>query len=377
MKPKTLLLAATLSCIFLNHHATAQVSVEEAMARKHPDCKDVFLNAIDIIPQLYKEKSFDSLQKAIDIWKSTCGSLLEVRYTEILLAIERSSFNTVAPDSGLVELLQSYSFAYKNYSRYNTYFGTTSSFYKLSSTWARLLLERANLSVNEKFVCNVFAGNISNPEKEIKQHKDEYKLLFNLLNKNFADQKKRGSTEYTIISGIWSPTGNASLLGVHPSIGLQLGGRFDRHQIDLTMQVRFLKSANTYTVKRNNSLYDLDHYIGGYIGLDYNYYFVNKMKYDLGIIAGAGYDGFDIANSGDDNENDYLKPLTISSLNMNTGLRFNYAFNPAFYLGLQGKYNFINYGTNGGTSLNGDAFSFDLIIGFASRPQTMRRNYWY
>lgn len=377
MKPKSILLAAVLSFIFLHQHAIAQVSVEEAMARKHPDCKDVFLNAIDIIPQLYKEKSFDSLQKAIDIWKSSCGNLSEIRYTEILLAIEESSFNIAGTDSNLAQLLTGYSFAYKAFSNYGSYQTPTLSYYKLSSAWAKLLLQRTNLSVTEQFICNVFAGNISQPEKEIKQHKEAYTELHDLLKKDLAKQKKGGSAEYTIISGIWSPTGNASLLGVHPSIGLQFGGRFDRHQIDLTMQVRFLKSANTYTVKRNNALYDLDHYFGGYIGLDYNYYFLNKTRTDLGIVAGIGYDGFDIANSGDNNQNDYLKPLTISSLNINTGLRFNYVFSPAFYLGLQGRYNFINYGTKGGSNLNGDAFSLDLILGFTSRPQYMRRSYLY
>lgn len=375
MKAKTLLLAAILPCIFLHQNANAQISVEEAMSRTHPECKDVFLNAIDLIPKLYKEKSFDSLQKAIDIWKSSCGNMAEIKYTEMLLSVERSTFNNSKPDSSLVALLTRYSYAYKNFSRYNAYYGPTSSYYKLSSTWAKLLLERTNLSVTEKFLCNVFAGNIPEPEREIRQHKETYTELYNLLNEDLAHQKKGGSAEYTIITGAWSPTGNAAVLGVHPSIGMQFGGRFDRHQVDFTLQFRFIKSANTYTVKRNNNLYDLDHYFGGYIGLDYNYYFINKIKTDLGIIAGIGYDGFDIAVSGENHENDYLKPLGISSLNVNTGLRFNYMFSPAFYLGLQGRYNFINYGTKGGSNLNGDAFSLDLIFGFTSRPNMYRRYY--
>jgi hypothetical protein len=171
MKIKALLLAAILSCVFLHQNATAQTSVEEAMSRTHPECKDVFLNAIDLIPKLYKEKAFDSVQKAVDIWKSSCGSIAEIRYTEILLAVERSTFTNSKLDSNLVALLTTYSYAYKNFIRYNTYYGPTSSYYNLSSTWAKLLLERKSLSGNEKFVCNVFAGNISDPEKEIRQHR--------------------------------------------------------------------------------------------------------------------------------------------------------------------------------------------------------------
>lgn len=375
MKTKTFLLAAILACGFLHQNATAQTSVEEAMTRQHPDCKDVFLNAVDLIPKLYKENAFDSVQKAVDIWKSSCGNMAEIKYTEILLSIERSTFNNSKQDSNLVALLTDYSYAYRNFSRYNAYYVPTSAYYKLSSTWAKFLLERTNLSVNEEFVCNVFAGNILEPEREIRQHKEKYTELYDLLHDDLANQKKGGSAEYTVVTGLWSPTGNAAVLGVHPSIGMQFGGRVDRHQLDFTLQFRFIKSANTYTVKRNNILYDLDHYLGGYIGLDYNYYFINKIKTDLGIIAGIGYDGFDIAVSGENNENDYLKPLSISSLNVNTGLRFNYIFNPAFYLGLQGRYHFINYGTKGGSNLNGDAFSLDLIFGFTSRPNRYRRYY--
>lgn len=377
MKAKTLLLAAMLSCGSFHQNATAQISVEEAMSRTHPECKDVFLNAIDLIPKLYKEKALDSVQKALDIWKNSCGNIAEIKYTEILLSVERSTFNNSKPDSCLVALLTTYSYAYKNFSRYNAYYGSTSSYYKLSSTWAKLLLERPGLSVTEKFVCNVFAGNIHEPEKEIRQHTEEYTALYDLLHEDLANQKKGGSAEYTVVTGLWSPTGNAAILGVHPSVGMQFGGRFDRHQVDFTIQFRFIKSAGIYTVKRNNTLYDLDHYFGGYIGLDYNYYFINNIKTDLGIIAGIGYDGFDIANSQENNENDYLKPLSIPSLNLNTGLRFNYIFNPAFYLGLQGRYNFINYGTKGGSNLNGDAFSLDLIFGFTTRPSPRYRHYGY
>jgi hypothetical protein len=368
-----LLIVAFLSASY--QEASAQISVEEAMTKKHPDCRDVFLNAQEVLPELYKQKSFDSLKKAIDIWQINCGYEPEIRYTEILLSIERSSFSITQNDSDLIDLLVAYSVALKNYDKHY-YYKPYEQYYKFSSMWAKFLLQRNNLSSTEKFICNVFAGNIKEPAKEIKQNKEEYADLYDMLNKALAEQKKGGSTEFTIISGVWVPTGNISLLGVHPSIGLQFGGRYDKHQIDITIQMRFVNSIDSYTVKRNDNLYALDHYFGYYLGLDYNYYFVNKTKYDVGTVAGIGFDGFDIAVSGDNHENDYLKPFSISSLNLNAGLRFNYIFNPHFYLGLQGRYNFINYGTHGGSNLNGDAFSIDVIFGFTSRPNNVYRHYY-
>ena len=63
----------------------------------------------------------------------------------------------------------------------------------------------------------------------------------------------------------------------------------------------------------------------------------------------------------------YLKPLSINSFNFNTGLRFNYFFNARGFIGLQSRYNFINYGNKGGTSLRGDAISIDLLFGIAHK----------
>ena len=121
---------------------------------------------------------------------------------------------------------------------------------------------------------------------------------------------------------------------------MQLGARNQRHQIDFTFQFRFLKSVNSYTVKRDGEEITLNNYFGGYIGLDYNYYFISTQKTDFGIVAGMGYDGFDISGSDYYNDyyyNDYLRPLTIGSFNANGGLRFNYYLSPDFYIGLQGN----------------------------------------
>lgn len=378
MKFNKLLLVGFIVNILLLKTASAQISVEEAMNKKHLDCKDVFLNAIDIIPQLYRTKEFDSLQKAIDIWKSFCGNTEEIQYTELLMSIERSTFDETHPDSNLISLLNSYSLAYRNSIMYNDS-NPYSTYYKISSAWAKLLLARTDLTKTETFICNVLAGVIKEPTKEIRTHKDEYSTLYAFMNKEQAAQKKLNSAEYTFITGIWSPTKNAAILGAHPSLGFQLGGRFHvHHQVDFTVQFRFLKSAGVYTVKRSDSLYNLNHFFGGYIGGDYTYYFVSKAKTDIGIVGGIGFDGFDIADDGDDDNNDshkydYLKPLSINSFNFNTGLRFNYFFSSSFYLGLQGRYNFVHYNNRGGTDLSGNTFCVDLIIGIT---RVARENYY-
>ena len=131
---------------------------------------------------------------------------------------------------------------------------------------------------------------------------------------------------YGLMTGAWIPTGNLALLGVHPSVGGQFGIRNQHHEFDLTLQFRFAKSKDTYTVKRNGSYYDRDAYFGGYIGLDYSYYFLVKQSLKQASQAVWPMMVFDI--SGSQNDYEYLKPLSIGSFNANGGLRMNVYVKP-------------------------------------------------
>ena len=312
------------------------------------------------MPELYRHKFFDSLHTALMIWRTSCGNIPEVECTALLLSIEESTFDDNKIDSSTIDLLINYSHAFSHRNMLNTPEGER-SFYAFASTWARLLLKEKQLDKNEKFICQVFAGEIDNPVKEISKDPMMYSSFVKILQENAKAQRSGFRTNYAFLAGIWIPMGDLTLLGDHPSFGFQFGARDNTNQLDLTLQFRFSKSANYYTIKRNDSFYDLNNYFGGYVGLDYTYYLVNKLNFDLGVLGGIGYDGFDITSS---NYNyDDMKPLSIGSFNANGGFKLNYYLSTSFYIGLQARYNFINYVNHGGTSMNGDAFSIDLIIG--------------
>lgn len=336
-------------------------SLQERMTEKHPTCRDVFLNAIKIMPDLYRHKFLDSLHTALTIWKTSCGNIPAIQCTELLLSIEELTFDENRIDSSTIDLLVNYSYAWSRRNIPNSPGGET-SFYTFISTWARLLLKQKPLDKNEKFICQVLAGEINDPVKEIRKNPTMYSSFAKILQENEQAQRTGFRTNYAFLAGIWMPTGDLSLLGNHPSLGFQFGARDNSNQIDITLQFRFIKSTNPYTIERKNVLYDLDNYFGGYFGLDYTRYLVNKLNFDLGLLCGIGYDGFDITSSNNYNY-DYLKPLSIGSFNANGGFKLNYYLTTSFYIGLQARYNFINYVNHGGTSMNGDAFSVDLIIG--------------
>lgn len=344
-------------------------NVQEQMMKAHPSCNDVFLNAMDILPKFYRENQIDSLRKAIGIWENACGDIPQIRITNILLSMEEKTFRVGALDSSVITLMEEYAERFNNYSKYpNSYSDAQNRFYKFASAWAGLLLGQKNLDSNETFICKVLTGEMAAPVKEIKGSSAAYPELAALVGHNETAERDAVRINLTFSTGVWIPTGNLSLLGVKPSVGFQVGVRNRHHQVDFTTQIRFINSEESYIVKRNNELIERWNYLGWYIGLDYNYYFVSAKKVDFGIVAGIGYDGFDITGSTYYYDYyyayDYLSPHSIGSFNANGGLRFNYYVGPRFYLGLQGRYNWINYGNPGGTNMNGDGYSIDLIFGF-------------
>jgi hypothetical protein len=351
------------TCLFFSMTALSNVTaqtIEDQMTKKHPSCNDVFLNAINVFPKLYRAKAFDSMHTAINIWKDACGNNDNITCTTLMLSMQQATFKKDSINAFTIEVLENYAHLFDFYKKYTApYYNNEAAFYKFISIWAKLLMEEKQLDENEKFICSIFTGSIKEPVKEIKHNSENYPDLAVLVQQKEKEQRKATRVNGALVLGTWIPNGDLKIIGSHPSIGFQWGGRKNRQEFDFTMQFRFLKSANTYFIKRNNAQYQSNHYFGGYIGFDYTYYLLSSPRNDLGILAGIGFDGFDVSKSNDQS----LRPLSINAFNANGGLRYNFYINPTFYFGLQGRYNVVNYCNSGGSSLQGNAISVDLIIG--------------
>jgi hypothetical protein len=166
------------------------------------------------------------------------------------------------------------------------------------------------------------------------------------------------SRHFGLNIGAWIPTGDLSVLGTHPNIGIIWGIRHKVHEFNVVLDFRFLKSKDPYEVSRGGTLYSLDNYFGGYLGLDYIFYLGVGKGYDFGILAGLGYDGFTL-------NKDIVPapPYEIGSFNFNTGFRFNWYTKGRTYFSFQPKYNIINYANKGGTSFDGNAITLQLFVG--------------
>jgi hypothetical protein len=82
--------------------------VEQRLAENGTTCSEMFAHAMNVLPKFYKEKSLDSLSKAIELWEGSCPDMPEAQITQILLDIEASAFSTQQVNASLLELLDNY-----------------------------------------------------------------------------------------------------------------------------------------------------------------------------------------------------------------------------------------------------------------------------
>jgi hypothetical protein len=341
---------------------TEAQSLEQRLNRTKPSCSEIFANAMEIIPELKMSGAYDSIRYVIDIIDKSCEQATESFDLKVLLAIQLDQFGVEGfYDAVSISTLDSRASSYDMFVRYPHTVKAQAEYYRFTSSWASELIIQKNLDKNELLICKVIAGVEKSPSYVIMKNQLDYPYLYELLQEAKTAERKKPMGFVSLMGGYWIPTNNLKILGSHPSFGFQIGQHTQSHEFALTLQFRFSQAESPYKVVRNDSLYELTHFFGGYIGLDYTRYLLRNDDVEFGLLVGAGYDGFDISKS---DYEDYLKPVSIGCFNVNTGLRFNYFYTTKGFIGLQARYNIVNYKNTGGSSLKGDCFSIDLILGF-------------
>ena len=167
-------------------------------------------------------------------------------------------------------------------------------------------------------------------------------------------------------SGMWFPNGRLSLLGNHPYAGVQLGFANRNLMLSLSVAARFLKSANTFTTKKDDSLYASRHYSAGYFGVDGSYNLYKKGRHEWDAEAGAGVEAilaFSVKRPGDENKTTH----SLYSPNINMGIGYKYWFKGA-YIGLDLKYNLLFFSNEDATDFTGNAITIGLCFGGIAIP---------
>jgi len=360
--------------VLLSLSALAQSDSDTVAVDETYDCDTVARYSGSWIMYFYAIGQYDSASIVLDNWEATCGPSEPIIRTRILFAIRNNTFSEDMYDSTIVDDMLNYMMRmdtskpaglYSNYREYFGYVPLRGDYDKFTLSVANELLERVFYDPAELLFAELYANVLPDAAKAIQKDttytntslRDYY---YDRVNKYL----KQPDVHFGFYTGIWIPFDNASLLGNHPLIGFQIGLRSQKMIYNLSMDFRFLKSKNEYTILRDGYTETTDVFAGIYFGADVEREVFTFRKNKISLLGGIGYDGFDSVkvNTEDDNpDND--ESHMISSMNTNFGLGYRHFFESKTYLGLQGKYNFVNYSNTGGTNFAGNCLTISISLG--------------
>jgi len=371
------------------------VSVTISFAQSKPDtiigngltdCEAIAYNSTNLIIYFYAIQEFDSIQVVLNEWQASCGISEPIIRTRILLAIIENNFSEDIYDSLMVDFVLNYlkrietpfpDELYNNYSYYFGYVPIRGEFDFFTQSLADTLLYLSFNNPMELFYSELYANVLAEPLKEF-QHDTIYSKTGLSIYYYQRVDKYRYKPDFNLnfSAGIWVPFENASLLGNHPVVGMQGGIRSQKMTYNFSMAFRFLESKNDYAILKDGYVDTTNYFLGGYIGADIERSVFRIRKNEFSLLAGVGFDGFEslYTNTEDDNpDNDKGHP--INSVNVNFGMGFRHYFPNKTYLALQGKYNFMNYGNQGGTNLAGNSLTVNLLYGrFSNKDKEYNLN---
>ncbi|KAI9450321.1 hypothetical protein F5148DRAFT_1337168 [Russula earlei] len=347
------------------------------------------VNAPTLLPKLYKEGNFTAIKNFVDNWNLSPAPGYEFIFViNSLYSIENNTFSVHELPANFLNLLDNYvketgkaanghsDFKYYIYlpdGHYN--YDATNSAKKLlqfTQAWAKHLVATRKLNSTASLVCRSIAGDIQKPGAYYRENKAGYADIRQFMDTIdafrehcFAARRDKPAMVANFLTGIWIPTRHLAILDAHPSIGMELGWRNAKNEVDLNWSFRFNQPIhNAYNVLRSGYVYSSTWYDGGYIGLDYTHYTMHHKHFDMGYTAAVAYDYFD-AFDGITNNQDLtgLMPINIGCFDLNGGIQCKYFIGRGPCIGIQAKYHLLNYCNKGGTDLAGHAFTIDLFIG--------------
>ena len=359
--------------------------VESLMTRRYLSCADILYNVSYLIPDFYEKGNKDTLRAIMAYWEDKCKFSSELLRCKVLLSIDNSSFDEIVyKDNDIRNMLRlcerttihDNKRIYWDYDYPNPYYFDNESEERLKKfiiTMSKTLLETKDVSAVEKFFLLVYANDFDKAMEML----DSDELEGTRIKELYLQQKKSREQDVYFhndwMIGVWIPHGNLDLLGTHPFFGYRLGMKYQKITTDLTLGFKFGKSPNAYQVYKDNKIWDTDYFAGIYFGLDAGFELFRLGKNSIDIIGGVAYENINTLDEKNEdccsccsNNNNKISH-NLNSLNLNIGLGYKFHFKKIRYnqryLGIDFKYNFVNFKNPHGTNLDGNTYTVNLILG--------------
>lgn len=362
--------------------AQNQTDLKALLSPPRPDsCRDFVRNAHQLIPQWYDQGKLDSVRLVIEFVEQECETSSFDRL-KTLLAIESGEFETDLCDSALIDhVLHGY---YVRSGRSPDWLTLliwgeripmidTSAYSRLVDSLTERLIRETDSTSAAYVVLMDFTGDYDFIRKRLHRVAYSGTCLQEAYNREIAywlERRYRGRIHLAALTGIWMPQHAASALGNKAELGFKIGWRGERLGAEGTVIFRFLDATREYVVRQDGKEDRGKSFFGGYVGADLAYEAIRSEIHSLALIGGIGLDGFGHGSSkGDDNSTG-----GVNALNLNIGAEYRLACGRTRtrYVGVQGRYNVVNYATGGGTDLSGNTVSFELVYGGLSNSASSR-----
>jgi hypothetical protein len=354
----------------------AQESFEERITKINPTCAEISLNAASLFEKYMLNDQYDSARFIVNYWAEKCGNREVVKRAKILLSLKTRNYSDTVLGAGiLVDILDfknrmdywkaEFFYVFDNNAAYYGFVPFGQDYDRFTNELGRTLKKKYLPGTIPYILCDFYGGNTDSVFIQLQQIPDnpssleiEYKEMVSMY-KSFPSGEMGG------IAGVWVPTGRLEIMGVHPEIGFSVGVKNKKMLYSLFMSVAFIKTPNKYefiNTQFNDSLQMSNMFIGFNVGGQVDWSVYQKKGNELFVLAGGCYSGITVLPVNDD---DNIDGEVARTVNLNIGLGVKHYFRGGTYISLQGKYNLVDYTSNGVIDYNGNAFSVQFIIGGA------------
>lgn len=338
--------------------------------RRVSECDDYIFNAQRFIPDYHRKEQFDSVDLVIDYVSEHCST----NPFETYLLLRDMLMGAFPPDWCDDELAGN--ILMRRYMSLDCFHmsGLVGSFEIFSADTSyrgfvhALAVDAAAVSDTASFshAAAVFLSG-DQPRVITNLSHGQYRgtCLQNVYDRrldSLVRQRENFVTNWSVNGGVWIPQGPIEVLGTKAELGGQAGLRTGRFGADASLLFRFIDTDKPWSASHNGRLYETKYFHSIYIGLEPNFTVYSGLGSRLELFAGGGWDGLLglTADVIDEEYGDYQ-----NSYNINFGLtqRFFYGTRRNWYLGVQARYNIVDYDTDGGTDISGNTISVNLIWG--------------
>lgn len=374
MKPLRLILLPA-ALLLLANTALAQQDIEQMLYRQQISCSDIALNSSEMIPRFIGRGEMDSALMVLKVWQEKCGNSEPVMRANLLLALNLHYYDESYLPDNFTRLMNTFhnrleiasensAYIYNYYQKEFDFVPVGGVFDQWTQEFAASMVDYYEPGTEGFLLCSFYSGNTNAVYKMLLTPQYADTKPGRLYNKEVGKALNLPALAMGLTLGTWIPTARLSDMGIHPELGFTYGVKHRNNSYDLVMAVKFVRTPSDYLARRDkDSPQELTHnFTGGYFGFEYARNLIPNRKNSPIFSAGIAYDGITMFSA--DEKND-IKASSANSYNFNFGGGYNLALNKHSALGIQLRYNIVDYTLNKLFDKHGHVFTVRLSYSFS------------